>query len=579
MEGRQVSTFIELVEPDSGKDKVVFQLVQAPDGSQLDPQSGEFRWTPTEQQAPGRHEIRVRATSGSQPEERQETTFWIAVAEQNSAPEIQPIEDVALDPGEAWQIVVQATDRDEPPSALRYELGRGPKGASIDAATGLLSWTPQESDAGRNVRFSVRVLEDGIRPKRAEVSFQASVREPARPRDRVIADLEQQGLKVFWKEDRFEHAFQGSGSTLLIDGEEFRMIEYVESDAARQDGIRIATRREELQMPETPDSWAGPLRYLQRDDVLLVYGGLKQEVYEKIAGVMGEPLESEKAIPTPSSSPAVQVAEAERFGRFAADDGSQILELYENGQLFKTRSYALLRGIFARRFVEEQEHVLQNAWGDDYEAMMEWLKAHPDIMEEFFTAIDPQTDDLLQVLNLFKSLKDEFPDHIGSYGNLAVAIAVSWDSPKAVYRYTGPQRQGKAIMPDQLATAIDNFSYFINTEGVMQGRLQLLPWEFLLHVANHTTPLAERQWALQNYLGKRTMYGSCYKDVPYDYGMLESKGTSGRIHDKLYTLPNLRTFGGVCAIRPTSQPEWENHWVFPPRRWVENRPTAQAMPG
>ena len=81
----------------------------------------------------------------------------------------------------------------------------------------------------------------------------------------------------------------------------------------------------------------------------------------------------------------------------------------------------------------------------------------------------------------------------------------------------------------------------------MQGRGQWLPWEFLVHVINHRTPEKERQWALQNYFNKRSMFGRCYKDVPYDYEMLNSQSKVAKMNEKEYNLPNLKSFGGVCA--------------------------------
>ena len=62
----------------------------------------------------------------------------------------------------------------------------------------------------------------------------------------------------------------------------------------------------------------------------------------------------------------------------------------------------------------------------------------------------------------------------------------------------------------------------VQAEQVMQGRGQLLPWEFLVHVVNHETPLVERQWALQRFLPERSMIGKCYSKVPYDHEMVET---------------------------------------------------------
>ena len=102
-------------------------------------------------------------------------------------------------------------------------------------------------------------------------------------------------------------------------------------------------------------------------------------------------------------------------------------------------------------------------------------------------------------------------------------------------------------MPEPLADAIGNFEYFLLTEAFMQGRGQWLPWEFLVHVVNHKTPLDERQWALQRYVNRRVMIGKCYHDVPYDDVMLESNSQTARLNGHVYNLPNLVQYGGVCA--------------------------------
>ena len=83
----------------------------------------------------------------------------------------------------------------------------------------------------------------------------------------------------------------------------------------------------------------------------------------------------------------------------------------------------------------------------------------------------------------------------------------------------------------------------------MQGRIQYVPWEFLVYVVNHKTPEPERIWAGQNYLTKRAMFGKCYSEVPYDYEMLNSGSASAKLNSRDYTLPNLREFGGVCAMQ------------------------------
>jgi hypothetical protein len=126
---------------------------------------------------------------------------------------------------------------------------------------------------------------------------------------------------------------------------------------------------------------------------------------------------------------------------------------------------------------------------------------------------------------------------------------VTWDDPRAIYDYTGHQERTHSRMPSGALGAVENFQYFVDAERVMQGRIQLLPWEFLVHLVNHRTPLVERQWALANYLARRPMIGTCYSEVPYDYGMLKSNSQTCLLDGKDYTLANIRQIGGVCAMQ------------------------------
>ena len=234
-------------------------------------------------------------------------------------------------------------------------------------------------------------------------------------------------------------------------------------------------------------------------------------------------------------------------GGFTEDEINVMLELYDNRALFSTKEYPTLRGIFADRFERQNEQAIKNAFGEDYESVSAWLEENRVVKEELYTAIDPEVDDVPRSLQIFKELKDQFPEQFASYGNLAIAIAVTWDRPKAIYDYANHQRRAKATMPEGTTDAAANFEYFLKTEQFMQGRGKWLPWEFLVHVVNHKTPLAEREWALQNYLPKRVMIGKCYSDVPYDHVMLETGSAQAKLNGHVYTFANLHQHGGVCA--------------------------------
>ncbi len=234
-------------------------------------------------------------------------------------------------------------------------------------------------------------------------------------------------------------------------------------------------------------------------------------------------------------------------GGFTEDEIKGMLELYDKRSLFSAKEYPTLRRIFADRFERQNEQKIKDAFEADYESVSTWLEENRVLKEELYTAIDPDVDDVQRALQIFKELKEQFADQIVKYGNLAIAIAVTWDQPEAIYDYAQHQQRAKATMPDGLTDAAQNFEYFVKTEQFMQGRGQWLPWEFLVHVVNHKTPLVEREWALKNYLPKRAMIGKCYAEVPYDHVMLESGSAEARMNGQVYSLAALSERGGVCA--------------------------------
>ena len=103
-------------------------------------------------------------------------------------------------------------------------------------------------------------------------------------------------------------------------------------------------------------------------------------------------------------------------------------------------------------------------------------------------------------------------------------------------------------------TALDCFQFFIDKQKALKGtepfdRLQVLPWEFLIYVVDHKTPLDEREWSIKNYLNKRPMIGKIYEEIVYDNVMLQTQSKTCKLNDKLYTLESIRKNGGVCAMQ------------------------------
>jgi hypothetical protein len=148
----------------------------APGGVTLDAQSGEFSWTPTEEQGPGTYPITVRATDNGTPAMFGTRTFQITVRDVNNPPIIQEIASTFTDEGKLFTVQVVAIDPETPPAQFTYSIDSGPAGMTINPTTGLISWIPDEAAGPRDYNVVVRVSEPGESPS-ATTSFLLGVRE------------------------------------------------------------------------------------------------------------------------------------------------------------------------------------------------------------------------------------------------------------------------------------------------------------------------------------------------------------------------------------------------------------------
>jgi len=238
------------------------------------------------------------------------------------------------------------------------------------------------------------------------------------------------------------------------------------------------------------------------------------------------------------------------------DSIKELAELSKNGKLFDKEQYRKVRSLCCKAFEERFPNEIKEAYGDDLEALNTWLEKQKEIKEEFYTAIDEKLDKIIDALRIFRDLWKKSPETVAKYANLAIAVAVVWDDPRALYDYRGHQARTKSILPSDYGkmTAVECFQFYVDHQKELKGketidRLQALPWEFLVYVVNDKTPVAEREWAIKNYLAKRPMIGRVYSEVAYDHEMLRTNNAVCKLSGHPYTLESIRAQGGVCAMQ------------------------------
>jgi hypothetical protein len=210
-----------------------------------------------------------------------------------------------------------------------------------------------------------------------------------------------------------------------------------------------------------------------------------------------------------------------------------------------------VREAFTRYFETKYAADIADGFGPDAAALKTWLAANPAVKEMLFTAIEPGVDNVPKALEVFRDLWKADAEAVKTYPNLAVAVAVVWDNPRAVYDYRGHQVRTKSLLPASVegVGAAENFKYFIDRAAKLKGPQLQLPWEFLAHVVNHRTPADERDWAVTNYLKKRAGIGNVYPEIEYDQEMLRTKSAVCKLNGHPYTLPSIKQYGGVCAMQ------------------------------
>lgn len=114
----------------------------------------------------------------------------------NYPPQIEPIGDRAVDEHQTLSFIVAAQDPDDPPQPVSFALVSGPPSASIDAQSGLFTWTPGEADGPGTYTVTVRASDAGSPSLCAVASFRVVVAEVNQPpqlapiADRQVAELE-----------------------------------------------------------------------------------------------------------------------------------------------------------------------------------------------------------------------------------------------------------------------------------------------------------------------------------------------------------------------------------------------------
>ncbi|MBL8346456.1 MAG: putative Ig domain-containing protein, partial [Rubrivivax sp.] len=140
---------------DGNGDTLTYALTQSPSGMTINSGTGVISWLPSAAQA-GSQAVTVRVSDPGGLAATQ--SFTIAVSAANVAPQITTTPVTAAAVGGAYGYDVNATDANG--DTLTYALTQAPTGMTINAANGLIAWTPTAAQAGAQA-VTVRVSDPG----------------------------------------------------------------------------------------------------------------------------------------------------------------------------------------------------------------------------------------------------------------------------------------------------------------------------------------------------------------------------------------------------------------------------------
>jgi hypothetical protein len=164
-------------DPDLPGQTLTYSLAPgAPSGSNIDPSSGVFNWTPPLDQTIGSYPIGVTATDNGSPALSASQTFTVNVVPFNHPPVVSAIPSQTIDEGMPLTVDVIATDSDAPAQTLTYSVGPGaPSGAAINQQTHLFTWTPDPYTSTGSYSITVIATDNGFIPKSDSATFTVNV--------------------------------------------------------------------------------------------------------------------------------------------------------------------------------------------------------------------------------------------------------------------------------------------------------------------------------------------------------------------------------------------------------------------
>jgi hypothetical protein len=189
-------------------------------GMSINATSGVFSWTPSEAQGGTAPLVTITVTDNGSGSLTDSETFSIAVNDTNVAPVLAAIGNQSINEGATLSFIASATDADVPANTLTYSLDAASLalGMSINATSGVFSWTPSEAQGGTAPLVTITVTDNGSGNLTASETFSITVIEvndaPTTSPVTLAPIAEDSGARMITQAELLANAGDVEGDTL-----------------------------------------------------------------------------------------------------------------------------------------------------------------------------------------------------------------------------------------------------------------------------------------------------------------------------------------------------------------------------